>query len=153
MLLQLKLACDSQLFCLWAIQPSPTAASPSPAATATATSANNNSIRAEWLRQSGRALSEPSETPRWQITLCLAPIPHITLCIAHRSQFRHFFPLFDILLYPNTVALWLTVTITTRHFVYHVCFCYSPKIRYLIIWHELFNYLYIYTYGQSGHRW
>jgi hypothetical protein len=31
-------------------------------------SAKNNSVRAEWLRQSGHASSEPSETPRWRIT-------------------------------------------------------------------------------------
>jgi len=38
--------------------------------------------------------------------------------------------------------------ITTRHFV-----CYSHKIRYIIIWHTLFESLFIYTYGQSGCRW
>jgi len=38
--------------------------------------------------------------------------------------------------------------ITTRHF-----FCYSHKIRYIIIWHAFFKSLYIYTYGQAGRRW
>ena len=87
-----------------------------------------------------------------------------------------------ILLYTNTAALCPTVTILQngvaetaaqlcgrvgavfskqwflcfhkhKHFVYHICLCYSHKIRYLLIWHALFKYLYIYTYGQSGHRW
>jgi hypothetical protein len=31
-------------------------------------SAKKYSVRAEWLRQSGRAPPEPSETPRWRIT-------------------------------------------------------------------------------------
>jgi len=34
-------------------------------------------------------------------------------------------------------------SISTRHFVYHNRRCYSHKIRYLIIWHTLFKYLYI----------
>jgi len=44
-------------------------------------------------------------------------------------------------------------SISTRHFVYHICLCYSHKIRYLILWHALLKYPTIYTYGQSGHRW
>jgi len=44
-------------------------------------------------------------------------------------------------------------SISTRHVVYHIRLCYSHKINYLIIWHALFKYLYIYIYGQSGHRW
>ena len=55
------------------------------------TSAKNISVRAEWLRQSGRAPSEPSETPRWQITPRLASLPCVALHIAVRSQFRRFF--------------------------------------------------------------
>jgi len=47
-----------------------------------APSAKNISVRAEWLRQSGRALSELSETPRWQITPRPAPIPRVALHIA-----------------------------------------------------------------------
>ena len=54
-------------------------------------SAKNISVRAEWLRQSGRAPSEPSETPRWRITPHPASIPHVTLHIALRSQFCRFF--------------------------------------------------------------
>ena len=57
------------------------------------TSAKNISIRAEWLRQSGRAPSEPSERPRWQITPRPASIPRVALHIAHRSPFRRFFSL------------------------------------------------------------
>jgi len=53
----------------------------------------NISVRAEWLRQSGRAPSEPSETPRWRITPHLASIPRVALHIALRSQFRSFFSL------------------------------------------------------------
>jgi len=55
------------------------------------TSAKNISVRAEWLRQSGHALSEPSETPRWWINPRPASIPRITLHITLRSLFRRFF--------------------------------------------------------------
>jgi len=44
-------------------------------------------------------------------------------------------------------------SISTRHFVYQIRLCYSHKICYFIIWHALIKYLYICTYGQSGHRW
>ena len=57
------------------------------------TSTKNNSIRAEWLCQSGRAPSEASETPRWRITLRRVSIPRVTLHIALRSPFGHFFSL------------------------------------------------------------
>jgi len=57
------------------------------------TSAKKNSVRAERLRQSGRAPSEPSQTPRWQITLRPAAIRCISLHIALRSQFRRLFSL------------------------------------------------------------
>jgi len=55
------------------------------------TSAKDISVRAEWLRQSGRAPSEPSETPRWQITSRPASIPRVALHIALRSLFHCFF--------------------------------------------------------------
>jgi len=55
------------------------------------TSAKDISVRAEWLRQSGRALSEPSETPRWRITPRPASIPGVALHIALRSLFHRFF--------------------------------------------------------------
>jgi len=57
------------------------------------TSARNISVRAEWLRQSGCALSELSETPRWRITPRPASIPRVALQIALRSPFRRFFSL------------------------------------------------------------
>jgi len=57
------------------------------------TSAKNISVRAEWLRQSGPAPSEPSETPRWQITPRPASIPRVALHIALRPPFRRFFSL------------------------------------------------------------
>jgi len=57
------------------------------------TSAKNISVRAEWLRQSGRARSEPSETPRWRITPRQASILGVALHIALRSLFRRFFSL------------------------------------------------------------
>jgi len=57
------------------------------------TSAKNISVRAEWLRQSGCAQSEPSETPRWRITPRPASIPRVALHIALRSPFRSFFSL------------------------------------------------------------
>jgi len=60
---------------------------------ATFSSAKNISVWAVWLRQSGCALSEPSETPRWRITPRPASIPCVELHIALRSPFRHFFSL------------------------------------------------------------
>jgi len=57
----------------------------------TSASPKNISVRAEWLRQSGRTPSEPSETPRWRITPRPASIPRIALHIALRSPFRHVF--------------------------------------------------------------
>jgi len=141
------------------------------------TSAKNISIRAEWLHLSGRAPSEPSEIPRWQTTPRLAPIRCVALHIALRSRSRRFFSLCR---YPivngqcgvvancdhtlewvhwvhqqnvNRSGSHTQGSISTRHFVYHIRLCYSHKIRYLIIWHALFKYLYIYTYGQSGQRW
>ena len=56
-------------------------------------SANNNSVQAEWLRQSRRVQSQPSETPRWRITPQPASVPCVTLNIALRSQFQHSFSL------------------------------------------------------------
>jgi hypothetical protein len=47
----------------------------------------NISVRAEWLHKSGRAPSEPSETPRWWFTPRLASVPRIALHIALRSPF------------------------------------------------------------------
>jgi len=46
------------------------------------TLAKNSSVRAEWLCQSGRAPSAPSETPRWRITLHAASIQCVGLHIA-----------------------------------------------------------------------
>jgi len=51
----------------------------------------NICVCANCLRQSGRAPSEPSETPRWRITLRLASTPRVKLHIALRSPFRRFF--------------------------------------------------------------
>jgi len=140
-------------------------------------SGRNGSVRAEWLRQSGRAPSEPSEPPRWQTTLRPVPKRRVALHIALRSQFRHFFWLCR---YPivhencrvvancdhtsewvhwvhqqnvNRSGSHIQGSISTRHFVYHIRLCYSHKIRYFIIGQALFKYLYIYTYGQSGHIW
>ena len=45
-------------------------------------SAKNISIRAEWLRRSGRGPSEPSDTPRWQITPRLVSIQRVAFHIA-----------------------------------------------------------------------
>jgi hypothetical protein len=53
----------------------------------TVTLANIISMWAECLRQSGRAPSEPSETPRWRITPRLASIPRVALHITLRSPF------------------------------------------------------------------
>jgi len=58
-----------------------------------ATSAKNISVRAESLRQSGRALSEPSETPRLWITPRPASMPRAALHIALWTPFRRFLSL------------------------------------------------------------
>jgi len=55
--------------------------------------AKNISVRAEWLGQSGRTLSEPSETPRWRIAPCPGSIPCVALHMALRSWFHWFFSL------------------------------------------------------------
>ena len=55
------------------------------------TSPKTISVRAEWLRRTGRAPSEPSETPRWRITPRLASIPRVALHIALRSLFHRYF--------------------------------------------------------------
>ena len=55
------------------------------------TSAKNSSVRAEWLRQSGHAQSQPSETPRWRITPRPVSTPRVGLHIALQSLFHRFF--------------------------------------------------------------
>jgi len=62
-------------------------------ASGSGTSAKNISVWADWLRQSGRALSELLETPRWWITPRTASIPRVELHIALRSLFLLFFSL------------------------------------------------------------
>jgi hypothetical protein len=47
--------------------------------------AKNISVWAEWLRQSGRAPSGPSQTPRWGICLRPASMKHVKFHIAHSS--------------------------------------------------------------------
>jgi hypothetical protein len=54
-------------------------------------SAKNISVRVEWLRQTGRAPSEPSETPWWRVTPLPASIPRLALHIALQSLFHRFF--------------------------------------------------------------
>ena len=137
-------------------------------------SSKNIAVRAEWLRQSGCAPSELSETPGWQTTQRPAPIRCVVWHIALRSRFRRFFSLCrypivnghcGVLANCDHTSGWVhwvhqqnvnwsgshtQGSISTRHFVYHIWLCYSPKICYLIIWHALFKYLYRYTYGRSG---
>jgi len=132
-------------------------------------SAKDISVRAEWLRQSGRAPSEPSETPRWQTTPRPAPIGRVALHIALRSRFRHFISLcryhivhdhHGVVANCDHASEWVhcvrqqnvyrsgshtQVSISTMHFIYHIHLGYSHMIRYLIIWHALFRYRYIYT--------
>jgi hypothetical protein len=55
------------------------------------TSAKNTFVRGEWLRQSGRAPSEPSETPWRRITPCPASVLRFVLYSTLRSPFRRFF--------------------------------------------------------------
>jgi len=56
-------------------------------------SAKKYSVRAEWLRQSGCAPSEASETPRWRITPRPVSIQRIALYITLRSLFHCLFAL------------------------------------------------------------
>jgi hypothetical protein len=56
-------------------------------------SAKNISVRAEWLRQSGCAPSEPSETPQWRNSPRPASIQNVVLHIALQSPLRRFFSL------------------------------------------------------------
>jgi hypothetical protein len=51
------------------------------------------SVRAERLSQSGRTLSEPSETPQSRITLQPVSIRQVTLHITLESLFHRFFSL------------------------------------------------------------
>jgi hypothetical protein len=67
-------------------------------------SAKNISVLAEWLRQSGRAPSEPLETPRWRITPCPASIPRVAFYIALRSRFRRFFLFYRSPIHSGVVA-------------------------------------------------
>ena len=55
------------------------------------TSGKKYSVRAEWLGQSGRAPSEPSETPRWRITPRPAAMERVALYVALRSLFHCLF--------------------------------------------------------------
>jgi hypothetical protein len=56
-----------------------------------ASSAKQNSFRAEWLRQSGRTPSEPSETPQWRSTPRPASIQRVALYITLQSLFHCLF--------------------------------------------------------------
>jgi len=40
----------------------------------------------------------------------------------------------------------------TRDFMYHICLCYGHKCRYIMIWHEVFKFLYIHLwrYRENG---
>jgi len=128
-------------------------------------SATNIPVRVEWLRQGGRAPSEVSERPRWQSTPRPARIRCIALHIAFQSQFRRLFSLCRYLIvnehcgvvancdHPSEWVHWVNQqnvnrsgshtqgSICTRHFVHHICLCYSHKICCLIMWHALFRYL------------
>jgi len=81
------------------------------------TSVKNIFVWAEWLRQSGRAPSEPSETPRWRTSPLLASIPCIAFHIAFQSPLRRFFSLCRSPIYTNTLTLWPTVTIHRNGFI------------------------------------
>jgi len=62
-----------------------------PLQTRATASAKNISVWLGWLHQSGRAPSEPSETPRWRITAHLASKPRVALHITLQSPFHRFF--------------------------------------------------------------
>ena len=133
------------------------------------TSGKTISVRAEWLRQGGCAPSEPSESPRWQTTPRPAPIGQVALHIALRSRICRFvslcrYPIVNDLRgvvahcdHMSQSVQWVHQqnvywsrshsqgSISKRVLISHIRLCYSHKIRYLIIWHTLFTYLYIYT--------
>jgi len=54
-------------------------------------SAKNISVQVEWPHLSGHASSEPSETPRWQMTPWLASIQRVTFHVALWWLFHCFF--------------------------------------------------------------
>jgi hypothetical protein len=77
-------------------------------------SAKNISVQVKWLRQSGRGPSEPSETPWWRLTPCLASIPRVAVYMALRSPFRRFFSFCRSPIHSGVVA---TVTIGRNEFI------------------------------------
>jgi hypothetical protein len=69
------------------------------------------SIQAEYLRQSGRVPSQPSEALHWCISPRQASTLRVTLQIALRSLFTVSSRAVSLLFEINTLALWGTVTI------------------------------------------
>jgi len=55
-------------------------------------------------------------------------------------------------LVPHSYSKSFWSSITTRHFVYHICLSCSFQIRYIIIWDLFSKSFYMYTYGESGGR-
>jgi len=116
------------------------------------TSARKISIRAERLRQSGHAPSEPSQTPRWQTTPRPVAIRRVALPIALQSRLRRFFSLcrypivnehHGVVANCDHTSEWVhwihqqnvnrsgsltQGSISTRHFVCHICLRYSHNI-------------------------
>jgi len=85
-------------------------------------SAKNISVQVEWLRQSGRAASEPSVTSRWRITPRPASIPLVALHIALRSPCRRYFSLCQSLILNKNSGVVANCDHTSEwvHWV-HVC--------------------------------
>ena len=81
------------------------------------TSAKEYSLRAEWLLRGGCALSEPSETPGWRITLCPVTIQRVALYNALQLLFHCFFALCQSHILMITLALWPNVEIRRNGFI------------------------------------
>jgi hypothetical protein len=81
------------------------------------TSVKNISIRAEWLRQSGRAPSEPWDTPRWRITLRPASIQCVAFHIALWSLFHSFFSFCRSPILNDHSGVVVTVSIRQNWFI------------------------------------
>jgi len=104
------------------------------------TSAKNISVRAEWLRQSRRAPSEPSETPRWRITPRPASKPPVALHIALRSLFHRSFLLCRSPILNERSGIVANCDHTSE-WVHWVRACIGIAMRWVTLWKSLLAFL------------
>jgi len=104
------------------------------------TSPKKYSVRADWLRQSGRATSEPSETPRWRITLCPVWIQGVALYIALRSLFHCLFVFCQSPISNNHSGV-VANSDNTFEWVHWVRTCIGIAMRWVMLWISLLAFL------------